>query len=118
MDHNISKTNKGTYGESIAEKYLKTKGHEIIEKNFRMKGGEIDLITLKNKVIYIYEVKFRLNTEYGYGDEAINSSKIKKIRNTFEIWLSHNKTKYDFDKIYFNAIVIDPDLKINEFEVL
>lgn len=114
----MSKTQIGREGETIAEKYLKSKGHNIIEKNYRIKGGEIDLITLKDKVIYIYEVKFRQNIEYGYGDDAINSKKIKKIRNTFEIWLSLNKNEYDFDQIFLNAIVIDPDLKVNEFEVL
>ena len=113
-----TKTQTGREGESIAEKYLKKKGHDIIEKNFRLIGGEIDLITLFEKNLYIYEVKFRKTDEYGYGDDAINKEKIRKIKMTFEIWLTQNMRKYDFENIYMNAIVIDPDYSIHEFEVL
>lgn len=114
----MSKTSTGKIGEEIAEKYLKENGHEIIQKNFRLKGGEIDLITLFKNNLYIYEVKFRQNLEYGYGDDAINPNKIRKIQNTFEIWLTQNLNKYEFKNIYFNAIIIDPDYSIHEFEVI
>jgi putative endonuclease len=113
-----SKTNIGKSGEAIAKKYLLEKGHEILEKNFKTKYGEIDLITQYKNIIYVYEVKFRQTLTYGFGDDAINKNKIKKIYNTMQVWLNMNSSKYEFSNVYFNAIVIDPDGKINEFEVI
>ncbi len=118
MQNSVNKTETGKYGEGIAVIYLVENGHKILERNFNCKLGEIDIITLFKNNLYIYEVKYRRNLEYGYGDDSINSQKIKRIQNTLEIWLSHNKSRYYYKNLYLNAIVIDPDLSIHEFEVL
>jgi len=108
----------GNIGEDFAESYLKNKGHFVLERNFRTPFGEIDIITFFHNSIYIYEVKYRKNLEYGFGDDAITPQKVNKIRKTFEVWISQNQKNYNFKNIYLNALIIDPDGKINEFEVM
>jgi putative endonuclease len=55
----------GSYGESLAKRYLETQGYRILEKNFRNKLGEIDLIAQDGKTICFVEVKTRLSLEQG-----------------------------------------------------
>jgi hypothetical protein len=52
-----SPRNIGIYGEMVVQQHLLSKGHEIIAQNLRLKSGEIDILTFKNKDIYIIEVK-------------------------------------------------------------
>lgn len=113
----MSTKNIGNKGENIAISYLLHKKHTILEKNFRTNFGEIDIISRYKNSIYIFEVKYRKNLEYGYGDNSITKSKINKITKTFEIWLTKNYKYKDYN-FYLNALVIDPDGKINEFEIL
>lgn len=108
----------GNIGENRAQNYLKIKGHRIIETNFKTQYGEIDIISIYDKSIYVYEVKYRKNLNFGFGDDAISQQKINKICKAFDIWLSKNSEFYEFDNVYFNALVIDPDGKINEYEVM
>jgi len=47
----------GELGESVACKYLNTKGFEIIDRNYTKKWGEIDIIAKKGYKLYFIEVK-------------------------------------------------------------
>ncbi|BDQ04571.1 MAG: hypothetical protein KatS3mg084_0089 [Candidatus Dojkabacteria bacterium] len=107
---------KGKQGEKIAIDYLLKRGHLLLAKNFRSQFGEIDIITTYQGNIYIYEVKLRKTMRYGFGDLAINESKIQKIINTFERWIERNVHYTNYPK-YINALIIDPDGGINEFEI-
>ncbi len=106
----------GKYGEKIAISYLLNKGHQIISTNFHSKYGEIDIISKYQDCIYIYEVKLRKTLRYGYGDQSITKSKIDKIITTLEIWLEENPQYTSYPK-YINALIIDPDGSIYEFEI-
>jgi len=59
-------TNKivGNAGESAACVYLKTKGHSIIGRNIRLKKGEIDILTTKDNIIHLVEVKSIKTTRF------------------------------------------------------
>ncbi len=107
---------RGKYGEKIAIYYLLNKGHQILITNFHSKYGEIDIITKYKDGIYIYEVKLRKTLRYGYGDQSITKRKIDKIIKTFETWLEQNAQYISYPK-YINALVIDPDGSIYEFEI-
>lgn len=49
----------GKRGEDYAVRFLSDQAHEIIARNFKTKLGEIDIISLKDGVVYFYEVKVR-----------------------------------------------------------
>jgi putative endonuclease len=114
----MNKKSVGNHGEDIATKYLQEKGHIILDRNINTVFGEIDIISIYEKAIYVFEVKYRQNLEYGFGDDAITPTKIKKIQRSFEVWRDKNEANYSFVDIYLNALIIDPSGKVNEFEVL
>ena len=107
----------GNKGENLASNYIKSKGIEIIDKNFSTRYGEIDIIGVKRNIVYFFEVKYRLNFHYGYGEESITTSKVRKLRQSIEIWLTRHRDFMNYDK-YLNAIIISPDNQITEFEIL
>jgi putative endonuclease len=117
-DSNPSHVFLGKQGEEIAENYLKDKGYFIIEKNFHSKYGEVDIICEKNNNLVFVEVKYRNNKNFGLGEESISPSKIGKLKRTIEVWLSKNGNLYQNHNYYLNAIIIDKDLSIIEYEIL
>jgi putative endonuclease len=107
----------GQVGEETAKNYLISEGFILIQTNFKSKFGEIDIICEKNKTVYFVEVKFRNSNEFGTGAYAINKNKIRHIRNTAEVWITQNKSKYPDYNYDFLALVIENDqIEIFEFD--
>jgi putative endonuclease len=103
--------NRGKNYEEIAEKFLRAKEFKIVEKNYRSKWGEIDLIALKNRNLFIIEVKGGKNLNLL--PERINCSKISKILKTLKVFLTRNPNLWDFD-ISFIALFVDDKGNIKE----
>ena len=57
----MKKFNKaiGSLGENLAIDYLKQNKYKILDTNFKNRFGEIDIISKKNDLIIIIEVKGR-----------------------------------------------------------
>jgi len=49
----------GKLGESLTQKYLKSKKYKILDTNFRLNYGEIDIVAKYHKIIIFIEVKSR-----------------------------------------------------------
>jgi len=86
----------GKYGEDKAVEYLQSLGNKVIERNYRCKYGEIDIIFYDNssKDLVFTEVKTRSNNKFGIPSEAVNSSKLAKIKNTVMFYLKETEN-YD-----------------------
>lgn len=113
MSYNIR---RGKEGESIAGKYLTSKGYLILETNYRNKIGEIDLIALDKDILVFVEVKTRTSTKFGYAFEAVDYRKQKKIINTSLVYVKFKKIhdtqiRYDIIEIYMTK-----NPKINHLE--
>ncbi|NCA94220.1 MAG: hypothetical protein EOM84_03470, partial [Sphingobacteriia bacterium] len=54
----------GLLGEDVACKYLAKHGFTVIERNYTRKWGEIDIIAIKDEVLYFIEVKSRKVNKY------------------------------------------------------
>lgn len=66
----------GKEGEQDAVNFLLQEGHIILERNFRFGHAEIDIITLKDEVLHIVEVKTRTSSAYGEPESFVNQQKI------------------------------------------
>lgn len=55
----------GEIGEKLAELIYKKYGHKIIMRNARTRFGEIDLVTKRDGIIHLIEVKVESNVDYG-----------------------------------------------------
>ena len=64
----------------MAQKFLEKNKYEIIKKNyFAGKSGEIDLIAKKENILHFVEVKARTNKSFGWPEESVSKTKLKKI---------------------------------------
>lgn len=109
----FSKFNKqftGRAGELIAQKYLENRGYTILEKNYRNKYGEIDLIASKNNDLVFIEVKTRTGKEYGNPLEAVNKSKITRIRKIASFYIKQKK--FSSFNPRFNVIAITAGINL------
>ncbi len=69
----------GNAAEHDAAAFLVGKGFEIVEQQWRNKFGEIDIIAKDGEEFVMVEVKARQNHEFGYPEEAVTKSKLRKI---------------------------------------
>lgn len=104
---------KGKAGENLAAKFLKKNGYEIIKRNYTNEYGEIDIIAAHDGYLIFVEVKTRLNTEFGFPAEAVNSHKIRKISQVASVYI-HSKNLYDYP-VRFDVIEVC-DGEINHIE--
>lgn len=99
---------KGKQGEEISVNFLKNNGYTILEKNYHhSKIGEIDIIAKKNSTIIAVEVKTRTSNAFGLPINAINRTKLLKIRSTFIHYLQnanifHLKSRIDIISVFLN----------------
>jgi putative endonuclease len=96
-----SQQRKGELGETIACRYLTSKGFEIIERNYTRKWGEIDIIARQNGVTYFIEVK---SVSHGTGlvrpEENMNIFKQRKMAKTIAVYLmSHSVPEWQCDLV-------------------
>ena len=86
---------KGRIGEEIAKQYLSKIGYKIIDTNWHYsKNAEIDIIAEDNGILVFVEVKTRTNLNFGHPFEAINYSKMQKIRTAIYGYLNKSAIKY------------------------
>ena len=100
----MEKSKTGKAGEEKAEKFLKGKKYKIIEKNYRCLYGEIDIIAEYKKILVIIEVKYRKNSIFGKGFEAVGYSKQQNIIKTTEYYINEKNIKIP---VRFDVISID-----------
>ncbi len=84
-------TQRGNESENIVAESLKKQGYSIVAQNWRTRWCEIDIIALKNKTVYFIEVKYRRNSSWGDGLEAINDKKRQQMEFAAELWVAQNK---------------------------
>ena len=98
----MNQSDKGKYGENIAEGYLRGKGYDIVRARYKCVYGEIDIIAKQGAVLVFAEVKFRRTTKGGAGAEAITKTKQRSIIKAAVHYISTQKPPcqtYRFDTI-------------------
>lgn len=105
MKNFTSKTQKiGELGESVSCRYLKKHGFNIIERNYTRKWGEIDIIAIKDNVLYFIEVKSQevessffenknepIDGENFRPEENMHLKKIQRLRRVVETYFISQK---------------------------
>lgn len=86
-----SKREIGRKGEDYACLYLSEQGFNILERNVHCRFSEIDLIAIKEDVLFFIEVKYRKNLVYGHPLESITEIKRKRIRQSVLWYTGQNK---------------------------
>ncbi len=101
----MNKRQKGSIYESRVCDLLSDRGYKIIERNFISRYGEIDIIALREGFICFVEVKYRKNADRGMPEEAISTSKIRKICRTSTFFLCSHR-QYSKMQIRFDVATV------------
>lgn len=101
-DHN----DLGKRGEELAVDYLSKKGFEIVERNYKFKRSEIDIVTRKDGLLVIVEVKTR-STDFMAGPrDTITKNKQKAIVRAANYYVQEKdldcETRFDVISIILN----------------
>lgn len=105
-DHN----DLGKRAEDLAAEYLVKNGYRILVRNFRFKKTEIDIISEKDNLIIVTEVKARSTDFFILPQEAVTKGKIKSIV------MAANHFMEEFNKnqeVRFDIVSVLPDQKGN-----
>lgn len=108
--------NLGKKGEDAAVKHLLQNNYQIINCNWRYRNYEVDIIARQDDTIIFIEVKTRSGSLWGYPEEAISKSRIKRLVDAADYYIQANDITSD---IRFDVIAIIADnntLEIEHFE--
>ena len=89
----MSTTSTGRDAELKVATALKNAGHTIVSRNWRTRWCEIDVVTIRKKVVYFTEVKYRSSSTWGDGLDYINAKKLTQMKYAAEFWLNENRWK-------------------------
>lgn len=103
----MNKRKLGYDFERRALEFIINKKYIVLEKNFYFNGGEIDIIAKDNESLVFIEVKYRSSCRYGFAIEAINNSKLNRIKKGIYYYMSINNESYS--NIRIEAILFDGD---------
>lgn len=84
----------GDASEAVAAEELMRRGHRIIDRNWRTRWCEVDIISMKDDIIYFTEVKHRKNNQAGDGIAAITSHKLHKMKLAVKLYSSRKPGDY------------------------
>ncbi len=87
----MNTTQSGRRAEIAASNYLIMRGFTILERNWRRPTCEIDIVAMKNDVVYFVEVKYRESDEQGGGLDAITKSKLQHMKRAAYTWVEETK---------------------------
>lgn len=96
----------GDRGEQAAADWLTTDSHEIIARNWRTRYCEIDIVSMKEDVLYFTEVKYRKNDDFGDGLAAITAKKQRQMRFAAELFIAKNP-QYEGRDMRMLAVAVD-----------
>ena len=93
----------GKKGEELAVDFLIKNGYVIRDKNWRYLKAEVDIITLKNDVLAVIEVKTRSSNYFGNPQDFVNPKKIQLLVEAINEYV----TSKDLDvEVRFDIIAI------------
>ena len=83
----------GQIGEEIAQNYLKKHHYSILTTHWQKRSGEIDIIAFDNtsKETVFVEVKTTSSLEFGFPEEKVNTTKIRKILKTALFYINEHQ---------------------------
>lgn len=105
----------GRRGEHTAVNFLKNSGYNIINTNYRTRLGQIDIIAKDKGIICFVEVKTRRTVRFGRPDEAIETSKQRKISQVALMFLKQKRllnTPARFDVISISYLKEQPKIEL------
>lgn len=110
----------GSWGESLAAKYLQKKRYKLLAMNYRCRMGEIDIIAENRKYLVFVEVKLRKSSSFAQARDFVDLRKQERLKTTASLYLSQYETdkpsRFDVIEIYAPEGMETKHPKINHLE--
>mgnify|MGYP000855021590 FL=1 len=103
----------GDRGEQAVADRLTADGHEIIARNWRTRYCEIDIVSIKDGVLYFTEVKYRKNDDFGGGLAAITAKKQRQMRFAAELFIAKHP-QHEGRDMRMLAVAVDENQGIQQ----
>jgi Holliday junction resolvase-like predicted endonuclease len=100
----------GSNFEDIACTFLKKNGYEIVVRNFRVNGGEIDIVSKKNGIVYLNEVKKRTS----FAENCVSLVQMERIWFTYNLFLEKYPEYQSFEVLIQLILVVNNKATILE----
>ena len=107
----------GNAGEQAVADQLVADGHEIIVRNWRTRYCEIDIVSVKDDVLYFTEVKYRKNDDFGGGLAAITAKKQRQMRFAAELFIAKHP-QHEGRDMRMLAVAVDESQSIKQSVVV
>ncbi len=110
----------GEFGEFLAGCRLASKGHKILKTRYRKWGGEIDIVSLKNNVIYFNEIKTRISKgkeQVDLHNIGITRHKMSNIIKCSQYFTQNETTNISYTAKQFDAYFLQV-IPSKEFKTL
>jgi len=89
----------GKLGENEATAFLEATGHKILCRNYRIPGAEIDILSMKDHLLYIIEVKASKGMDSECDPlERVNGRKVTRMKKAAGRYLS------EYPALYFSEM--------------
>lgn len=106
----------GNEAEQIAMDFLIENGHQIIERNYRFSSAEIDIISLKDSILHIVEVKARSSILYGEPQAFVNPKKIKLLVKAANHYIENKNWDIELQFDIISIVKNEKNFKIDYLE--
>ena len=77
------------WAETVARRYLETRGYILLAQNYRTRRGEIDLVMRHGGTLVFVEVRQRRRLDFGSPAESIDGRKRRRLRLAALHYLTH-----------------------------
>jgi putative endonuclease len=108
-EHNIT----GFEGERAAARYLQHKGYKVLEMNWRYLNTELDIVSEKDGLLVVTEVKTRTSADFGEPEIAVNTRKQKNLVTAANAYVIQNNLDMEvrFDIISVLLGGVTPEIR-------
>ena len=85
MNFTLRNKKLGAWGERMATQYLRQQGYRILHTNWYCRWGELDIVAMKERRVFFFEVKTRQERVL----ESMTDYKFKNILRSVQLYLKH-----------------------------
>ncbi len=112
----VSTRELGEIAEGLAQQHLVKLGYEIVATNWYYGHLELDIIARDGEELVIVEVKARSGLRYEHPSEAVTNTKIKRIVEAADAYLTQNELDIDTRFDVITVIFVNQNFELEHFK--
>ena len=112
----VSTRELGEIAEGLAQQHLVKLGYEIVTTNWYYGHLELDIIARDGEELVIVEVKARSGLRYEHPSEAVTTTKIKRIVEAADAYLTENELEIDTRFDVITVIFVNEKFELEHFK--